>query len=149
MVITVYVCLADLSKLRNMKMYIMHHVNQKCCTTTFVSESLFHKLQNKIVNNIEITIKSTQWRPHADPYIASCRLLISANRKLGTTISTVRMRGWPLFYILVKDEFNKNNNVCILHIPLEYLSSSFENLFGTYLNAFRIININSSYQQLL
>lgn len=82
MVITVYVCLADLSKLRNMKMYIMYPVSQKCCTTTFVSESLFHKLQNKIVNNIEITIKSTQWRPHADPYIASCRLLISANRKL-------------------------------------------------------------------
>lgn len=44
----------------------VYHVNQKCCTTTFVSESLFHKLQNKIVNNIEITIKSTQWRPHAD-----------------------------------------------------------------------------------
>lgn len=51
--------------------------------------------------------------------------------------------------ILVKDEFNKNNNVCVMHIPMEYLSSSFKNLFGTYLNALRNININNSYQQLL
>lgn len=42
------------------KSKVLHNKN------TFVSESLFHKLQNKIVNNIEITIKSTQWRPHAD-----------------------------------------------------------------------------------
>lgn len=65
------------------------------------------------------------------------------------TISTVRMRRWTLFYTLVKDEFKKNNNVCILHIPMEYLSSSFETLFGTYLNAIEIINIHNSYQQFI
>lgn len=54
-----------------------------------------------------------------------------------------------LFYALVKDEFNKNNNVCFLHIPMEYLSSFFETLFETYLNAIKTININNSYKQFI
>lgn len=60
-------------------------------------------------------------------------------------IFIVCMCGWLFFYILVKDEFNKNNNVCVMYILMEYLLSFFENLFGIYLNVFRIININNLY----
>lgn len=65
---------------------------------TSVSESLFHKLQNKIVNNIEITIKSTRWKPHADhtSHLVVCYNHVqteNCRKAKENTISTVRMRG--------------------------------------------------------